>query len=864
MPQTVNGCGTWYYGKKNLQQYQGVCRSCHALTTLSSYDTRLYVVVAFIPIIPLARKRIIEQCPACTRHGAMPLDDWHRAEKRSADAIAAYRARPQDRELAKEAMAACAGFRNLPQFLDVAPDVERNLPRDGETLRLLAAVYDLFGRAADVERVLKLALAAQDEDETRELLADCLLRQNRPHEAQALLAHVVERGIPDRVGALYSLAQGYQLKGDHEKAVEVFRQCEMVNPHITQDETFVRLRDESARRLGTKEPVQPMKVVNRAKREASFRKFKRVGPVVVALALIAYGIVCFLQGRRRQVYLVNALHKPYTVRLNGQPYRLDPRAATPVRVQEGALKVELDGLSEPVPAETADVRTQFFTRPFSGAVFVINPDHAAVVRKTRMFYHSERSGSAGRRPETEYHAGRLLHRFDGIDYPFEAFPTTLKLESSSSDVEKVGLLLPEEEPATIAAALVDMAEQLGRPAVTEVVKRHMLLEPERSEYLPALAMLTEPAERVEFLRPGLERRPVVVNWHRAYQDALTSSGQDDRAEREYVEMLTREPDNPDLLYLAGRAAIDMDKALDLLRRATEGSPPSAHAFFALSGYYLANGDFDLASRHAETVLRMMPGEQGVRWYCRQALLAGGKYDRVLKMLHEDQSGPAALAVGAVSEEVGLRAMLAKQNPALAAEHASNAQYAVTSVCDRLAAEYEPEAVAPHTRRFEAQKAYCSGDAAGFVKILTESSDPHDHFAAYVTSGNIEAAEAALEPGADADRHLLLYLAASQAGNRAVADKHLRAATGLLAKGDYESRAFGKALAAETTVPLAQMLRFRMTPRQKVVLLAALGVKDAAARDACFALGRLLNYDPRFPHLLLDQVFAGAPSDGPSR
>src|SRR5688500_1544326 len=183
MPEVVNGCGTWYYGKKNLQQYQGVCRSCGAVTTLSSYDTRLYVVIVFIPVIPLRAKRIIEQCAACTRHGAMPLDDWRRAEKRSADAIAAFRASPQNRELAKEAIGACAGFRNLPAFLELAPDVERHLSRDGETLRMLAAVYDVFGRTTDAERVLRLAMEAQDEDETREILADCLMRQGRPHDA---------------------------------------------------------------------------------------------------------------------------------------------------------------------------------------------------------------------------------------------------------------------------------------------------------------------------------------------------------------------------------------------------------------------------------------------------------------------------------------------------------------------------------------------------------------------------------------------------------------------------------------------------------------------------------------------------------
>src|SRR5688500_4342010 len=178
MPEVVNGCGTWYYGKKNLQQYQGVCRACGAVTTLSSYDTRLYVVIGFIAIIPL-------------------------------------RAKPQDAELAKEALGACAGFRNLPAFLDLAPDIERHLGRDGETLRMLAAVHDLFGRIGDMERVLRMALGAQDEDETREVLAECLLRQGRPHEAQPLLQHVVERGIPDRVEGLYQLAQGFQIKGDH-------------------------------------------------------------------------------------------------------------------------------------------------------------------------------------------------------------------------------------------------------------------------------------------------------------------------------------------------------------------------------------------------------------------------------------------------------------------------------------------------------------------------------------------------------------------------------------------------------------------------------------------------------------------------
>src|SRR5688572_19503701 len=180
MPQAINGCGTWYYGKKNVQQYQGVCRTCKNHATLTSYDTRLYVVVLMIPIIPLGRRRIIEECSACTYHGAMPLADWQRAQKRADETIAAYRAKPTDAELAKEALGAVAGYRNLPAFLSLAPEIEKNLANDAKVLCMVGASYEVFGRLNDAERLYRAAYEVvndADEDEVCDVLADCLLRQ---------------------------------------------------------------------------------------------------------------------------------------------------------------------------------------------------------------------------------------------------------------------------------------------------------------------------------------------------------------------------------------------------------------------------------------------------------------------------------------------------------------------------------------------------------------------------------------------------------------------------------------------------------------------------------------------------------------
>src|SRR5688500_4409933 len=180
MPPAVNGCGTWYYGKKNVQQYQGVCRTCKNHTTLKSYDTRLYVVVFRIPIIPLARRRIIEECAACTYHGAMPLADWQRAQKRAEETITAWNAKPADTELAKESLGAVAGYRNLPAFLELAPQIEKHLANDAKILCMVGASYESFGRISDAERLYRAAYEVVDdneEDDVCDVLANCLLRQ---------------------------------------------------------------------------------------------------------------------------------------------------------------------------------------------------------------------------------------------------------------------------------------------------------------------------------------------------------------------------------------------------------------------------------------------------------------------------------------------------------------------------------------------------------------------------------------------------------------------------------------------------------------------------------------------------------------
>ena len=99
MPHMINGIGTWYYGKRNLHRLRNVCTQCGTPGDLESYDTTLYVVVVFVPLIPLASKRILDSCPACSRHRLVPLKEWRRAKDEAvAGVLDRLRADPNDRD----------------------------------------------------------------------------------------------------------------------------------------------------------------------------------------------------------------------------------------------------------------------------------------------------------------------------------------------------------------------------------------------------------------------------------------------------------------------------------------------------------------------------------------------------------------------------------------------------------------------------------------------------------------------------------------------------------------------------------------------------------------------------------------------
>ena len=97
MPATINGIGTNYIGKRHIEKHVGVCEKCGQTVTLTSYETRTWFVILFIPIIPLGRKMVLDYCPKCTAHRVVPLVEWQRIKDEAvADALRKTKEHPDD------------------------------------------------------------------------------------------------------------------------------------------------------------------------------------------------------------------------------------------------------------------------------------------------------------------------------------------------------------------------------------------------------------------------------------------------------------------------------------------------------------------------------------------------------------------------------------------------------------------------------------------------------------------------------------------------------------------------------------------------------------------------------------------------
>ena len=260
MPSTYNGIGTHYYGKRNVQTRLGQCRSCGRNVQLKSYDTRLWFVVFFVPIIPLGRKRIVDYCPACTRHYAVEQQKWETARQLEiSGSMEKFRANPT-------ADAAIEVHRQLLEYHQVAEAGEfqklmlTQFPDNAKIYGYLGAAQEHLGRQNEAAELYGQALKLRpDLPEARIGVAQGQIRAGRLDEARVLLEFLEKPGASQlyTLAPLETLARAYQAAGRHAEALELFGKLIEGLPKVTEHAGFRKTVKISEKALGRATSILP-------------------------------------------------------------------------------------------------------------------------------------------------------------------------------------------------------------------------------------------------------------------------------------------------------------------------------------------------------------------------------------------------------------------------------------------------------------------------------------------------------------------------------------------------------------------------------------------------------------------------------
>src|SRR5690606_38219681 len=120
--------------------------------------------------------------------------------------------------------------------------------------------------------------------------------------------------------------------------------------------------------------------------------------------------------------------------------------------------------------------------------------------------------------------------------------------------------------------------------------------------------------------------------------------------------LGEDPDNPDLLYLAGRASSDIDRSIELYRRAAQAQPPSAYAANGLAYQLISEGKFEEAVPLVEQAVAADPDSMTFDQVDRTVKLATGRYDELIRKVEQrsDNTLGGLMRVSQVVELLGYK------------------------------------------------------------------------------------------------------------------------------------------------------------------------------------------------------------------
>lgn len=844
MPTTVNGIGTTYFGRRNRRQFDGVCQFCHQPSKLENYETWLVLSVFFVPVIPLAKKQVLNYCPRCSRHMVVKFSQWKKARQEALErASAELAANEHDPDAAIKMHGT---FEAYQQGEDAARFAEAMLTLFGDVARVqfyLGGWYERVGRKADADQCFSRAFALEPENLAykRAVAIGHIEHGNLPR-ARAMLADFEPTSQAFEPALFIMLAQAHQRQRQHDEALAAFKLLLAARPALAADKAFRKIVRISERAVG-----QPGSLVTR---EPFYRS-----PVLWAAAVVLLLLAGFLGGnayvrKHRTLYLVNGLPVPivvdvdgaHTVNVGGQGHASLVVAEGPHRavVREPKLGYE--------PVEFS-VGSNWFTGLFRSPAFVVDPSRSAVVFWQEVVYSAAPANQPG--GASQFHFGDAFINYPHVDYPFQEFPRQLDMgRRRQLRKTKIGLYpMPREELLTGLLAAPNVAQDaLG------FVESHLRASPDDIVLLSAYSRMGRRQNQLarcrDFLATRLGERPVLIGWHRIYQSVRQLSGDDGALAEQYDAFLASDPNNSALLYLRGRIDPDRAAAWKFYEKAIEADPDNAYAYFAQSGVLLSRGDFAAAKEPSAAAHRLRPADPEMKWYWIRIRMALGEFDSLEAELRAAvQANPLSM-----QEQQQLLAVL------VAANKTDQAEQAVQTFSQQVATAKPAQAPA-FTRYMKNQLLYLQGDFQGLLAASSSASEADAAVPRYWAQFELGQAVTpppgvkTIESVRDEYPLLCQSLAWAEQGNASAAAEAKAQAIEQFRTTGLSGRRIAELLGDGADWTEQDLDDLPVDPTHKCIVLVSMAESRPDRAAPLLDLAEKLNFERQFPHHFLKRTIA---------
>ncbi len=842
MPYTLNGIGSWYYGKKNEHTRQGICEFCGKSTQLRSYDTTKFFVFVFIPIIPLGEKRVIDECSCCKKHRVISLKEWENHLKGTIDSLhSKWLQDPNNVEAATELLQSIAYFRDTDRLSSISRDIRMHCSYNAEIMNQLGLVHSFFNQFEEAEAAFNASLSIKQDRDVGENLAEALMKNLKPDKAKPYLNHINQERLSNKLYYIFLLVESFQFIGDHRSALQVIEECENAFPEYKNDKTLRTYRKKSQRNYDSSRSVKgkliSAKSNNKKPVALPFILPKIIFPALIVIGLMIYIINAFLLGFSREVYLVNGLNQPYSIEVNGDKFNLAPMSRQAIKLPEGTLKVDILDLNSDEQNLTVNIKTPFWTRPVNKPIFVINPDKVAVFLWQETQYTVEEIDSANYKPPYRYYAGQHFYKLDSVDYLFEEFPETIMMEEGSKKIKSQFIQLNESE---LTSYYADILNTLDSGDILSYTKARLNYEPDNEINIYTYLNYSDKDSAIAHLKTRLDERPILINWHRAYQDYMESYDPSHDLEGAYSSYLENEKDNKALYYLLSRISENPKDSEKLLLKSIDGNDPCPFGYHGLAYQMLSDGNYEKALLYAQKAVEALPDQSSFNSVLKDAMLAQGKYDLLLQENKSQQlSNPYDGKL--IAEEILLH---------MAQNDSTSAQNSISTYLTRIGSA-DGELMQTWSSYLNGVLAYCSNDTSAYGASVEGLGTPQFDFESALINGEFDkASQIATENHFDGSYFLLLYLAQD---NPDSASQYLNHAIDAYRSGDATSRLLADYLSGTKEFVLDEVTSIVILPDSKRIVMAALGKINPTYQKELFTFAKKLNYDRIFPYHLISKI-----------